>query len=208
MRRQAGQHLRVEHRREGSDAQASTGSCTPVSIASRSLVSSSVAEAVVKITILSSASPSVRTSQSTAMEHLLEVVSVRRGPAAGRDVHVDVGVPPSALCVGHQGGVGVATSSRARSRQPSAARRPVLRAGGTVNIPANAPHQFTNASQQPARLLCVCTPTGSGGVLRRCRRPRPRPDDATTSGHLPAAGPADGQGARTGAPVPHRTPGP
>jgi quercetin dioxygenase-like cupin family protein len=36
----------------------------------------------------------------------------------------------------------------------------VVRAGETIHIPANAPHQFHNASQQPARLLCVCSPAG------------------------------------------------
>jgi quercetin dioxygenase-like cupin family protein len=34
------------------------------------------------------------------------------------------------------------------------------RAGETVNIPANAPHQFTNSSEQPVRLLCMCSPAG------------------------------------------------
>jgi mannose-6-phosphate isomerase-like protein (cupin superfamily) len=34
------------------------------------------------------------------------------------------------------------------------------RAGETVNIPANAPHQFTNSSERPARLLCMCSPPG------------------------------------------------
>jgi quercetin dioxygenase-like cupin family protein len=33
-------------------------------------------------------------------------------------------------------------------------------AGSTVNIPANAPHFFKNASNKPARLLCMCTPPG------------------------------------------------
>src|SRR5919112_5010757 len=36
----------------------------------------------------------------------------------------------------------------------------VVRAGETINIPANAPHSFTNASDRPARLLCVCSPAG------------------------------------------------
>jgi quercetin dioxygenase-like cupin family protein len=36
----------------------------------------------------------------------------------------------------------------------------VVRAGETVNIPANAPHSFTNASDRTARLLCVCSPSG------------------------------------------------
>lgn len=33
-------------------------------------------------------------------------------------------------------------------------------AGSTVNVPANAPHAFKNKSDQPARLLCMCTPAG------------------------------------------------
>jgi quercetin dioxygenase-like cupin family protein len=36
----------------------------------------------------------------------------------------------------------------------------VARAGETVNIPANAPHVFTNSTEQPARLLCMCSPAG------------------------------------------------
>src|SRR4051794_6061064 len=36
----------------------------------------------------------------------------------------------------------------------------IIRAGQVVNIPANAPHQFRNKSEQPARLLCVCSPAG------------------------------------------------
>ena len=38
--------------------------------------------------------------------------------------------------------------------------RSVVRAGESVNIPANAPHSFTNASERPARMLCVCAPAG------------------------------------------------
>ena len=33
-------------------------------------------------------------------------------------------------------------------------------AGATVNIPANAPHQFKNLSDKPAHLLCMCVPPG------------------------------------------------
>ena len=33
-------------------------------------------------------------------------------------------------------------------------------AGETFNVPANAPHVFKNTSQQPARLLCMCSPPG------------------------------------------------
>ncbi|MGH3321046.1 MAG: cupin domain-containing protein [Streptosporangiaceae bacterium] len=33
-------------------------------------------------------------------------------------------------------------------------------AGTTINVPANAPHQFRNSSEEPARLLCICAPPG------------------------------------------------
>lgn len=35
-----------------------------------------------------------------------------------------------------------------------------VRAGDTINIPANAPHHFRNDSTLPARMLCMCTPPG------------------------------------------------
>ena len=34
------------------------------------------------------------------------------------------------------------------------------RAGETINVPANAPHAFTNSGQTPSRLLCMCAPAG------------------------------------------------
>jgi quercetin dioxygenase-like cupin family protein len=36
----------------------------------------------------------------------------------------------------------------------------IARAGQTVNVPANAPHAFRNASDHAARLLCLCSPAG------------------------------------------------
>jgi uncharacterized cupin superfamily protein len=39
-------------------------------------------------------------------------------------------------------------------------------AGETVNIPANAPHVFRNASDRPARLLCLCSPSGQEDFFR------------------------------------------
>jgi len=35
-----------------------------------------------------------------------------------------------------------------------------VKAGETINIPANAPHSFTNAAATPSRLLCMCAPAG------------------------------------------------
>lgn len=36
----------------------------------------------------------------------------------------------------------------------------VVRSGETIHVPANAPHQFHNASNKPARMLCTCSPAG------------------------------------------------
>ena len=35
-----------------------------------------------------------------------------------------------------------------------------IKAGETVTIPANAPHQFKNVSSQPVRMICICSPAG------------------------------------------------
>ena len=39
-------------------------------------------------------------------------------------------------------------------------RKSIVRAGDTLNIPANAPHQFHNVSAKPVRMLCICSPAG------------------------------------------------
>jgi quercetin dioxygenase-like cupin family protein len=35
-----------------------------------------------------------------------------------------------------------------------------VRAGETLNVPANAPHQFHNASGEAVRMLCICSAAG------------------------------------------------
>jgi quercetin dioxygenase-like cupin family protein len=44
-------------------------------------------------------------------------------------------------------------------------KKSVVRTGETINIPANAPHSFINASQEAARLLCICSPAGQEGLF-------------------------------------------
>ena len=39
-------------------------------------------------------------------------------------------------------------------------KKSTVHAGETVNIPANAPHRFHNASDRPVRMLCICSPSG------------------------------------------------
>jgi quercetin dioxygenase-like cupin family protein len=55
--------------------------------------------------------------------------------------------------------------------------------GVTVNIPANAPHRFHNATESPVRLLCLVSPRGWRSTFStsatRCRRgPRRRRSSA------------------------------
>ncbi len=61
----------------------------------------------------------------------------------------------------------------------------VVRAGETLHIPANAPHAFTNASQETVRLLCICAPAGQeeffaqvGVAVATRTTPPPKPDHA------------------------------
>lgn len=60
-----------------------------------------------------------------------------------------------------------------------------VHAGETIHIPSNAPHQFHNSSQQPVRMLCICSPAGQEnffaqiGVLVETRTtPPPKPTEA------------------------------
>jgi quercetin dioxygenase-like cupin family protein len=63
----------------------------------------------------------------------------------------------------------------------------VAAAGVTINVPANAPHVFRNASDRPARLLCLCSPAGQEEffnevgvpVAGRTTAPPALDDDAT-----------------------------
>jgi quercetin dioxygenase-like cupin family protein len=39
-------------------------------------------------------------------------------------------------------------------------QKSMVKAGDTINIPANAPHRFENISAHAARLICICSPSG------------------------------------------------
>jgi quercetin dioxygenase-like cupin family protein len=61
----------------------------------------------------------------------------------------------------------------------------VVRAGETINVPANAPHQFHNSSSGPVRMLCICSPAGQeefflevGVPIATRTTPPPKLDDA------------------------------
>jgi len=67
----------------------------------------------------------------------------------------------------------------------------VARAGETVNVPANAPHAFTNASGRPVRLLCLCSPAGQeefflevGEPVATRTQPPPELDEAAQAAFI------------------------
>ena len=47
----------------------------------------------------------------------------------------------------------------------------VVRAGETVNIPANAPHCFRNVAAKAARMLCMCAPAGQDDYFKEVGDP-------------------------------------
>jgi quercetin dioxygenase-like cupin family protein len=70
----------------------------------------------------------------------------------------------------------------------------VAKAGETVNIPANAPHSFTNASDRPARMLCMCSPSGQeeffmtvGAPVASRTAPPPELDEAAQAAFIAKA---------------------
>jgi quercetin dioxygenase-like cupin family protein len=50
-------------------------------------------------------------------------------------------------------------------------KKTTIRAGETVNIPANAPHHFHNSSSEPTRMLCICSPAGQEDFFRAIGTP-------------------------------------
>lgn len=70
----------------------------------------------------------------------------------------------------------------------------VVRAGETLNIPSDAPHQFTNKTQTPVRLLCLCSPAGQeeffeqiGVAVPTRTTPPPKPSQAEQAAFMAKA---------------------
>ena len=65
-----------------------------------------------------------------------------------------------------------------------------VKAGRTLHVPANAPHSFTNASDRPARLLCLCAPAGQEAFFAQIGVPvagRTTPPPTPTEAELEAS---------------------
>lgn len=45
-------------------------------------------------------------------------------------------------------------------------KKQIVRAGDTINVPANAPHSFRNVSTSATRLLCICSPSGQENFFK------------------------------------------
>ena len=67
-------------------------------------------------------------------------------------------------------------------------KKSMVRAGETVNIPANAPHQFHNASSKAVRLLCICSPAGQEEFLQRGRDSGCHKNDTSPQARCKATG--------------------
>ena len=70
----------------------------------------------------------------------------------------------------------------------------IVRAGETIHIPANAPHQFRNASSKAVRMLCICSPAGQeeffkelGTPVATCTTPPPKVDAAQEAAFIKKA---------------------
>jgi hypothetical protein len=69
----------------------------------------------------------------------------------------------------------------------------VVRAGATINVPANAPHRFVNKSGKTAHMLCLCAPAGQEEFFlavgfpldsRTSPPPKPSPEELTEKRQL------------------------
>ena len=83
------------------------------------------------------------------------------GDTAGRYCLIDMHVPPGGGPPPHRHDFEESfTILEGEVEATFRGEKLVIGVGETINIPANAPHQFHNASDKPARLLCICSPAG------------------------------------------------
>jgi quercetin dioxygenase-like cupin family protein len=64
----------------------------------------------------------------------------------------------------------------------------IIKAGDTISIPANAPHQFHNASSKAVRMLCICSPAGQEDFFSGDRSARRNSHHASAQARCRCAG--------------------
>jgi quercetin dioxygenase-like cupin family protein len=105
---------------------------------------------------------------------------------AGRNCLIDMYIPPGAGPPPHRHDFEESfTVLEGDVEATFRGEQKTIRAGQVINIPANAPHQSQNKSDQPARLLCLCSPAGQeefflevGVPVATRATPPPKPDAA------------------------------
>jgi quercetin dioxygenase-like cupin family protein len=108
----------------------------------------------------------VRPNEDQSLPHLGVVgdtytILVRGADTNGRYCLIDMYVPPGGGPPPHRHDFEESfTLLEGEVEVTFRGEKSIARTGDTLNIPANAPHQFHNASDRPARLLCVCSPAG------------------------------------------------
>ena len=83
----------------------------------------------------------------------------------------------------------------------------IVRAGDTVNVPSNAPHQFHNPSTSPARMICICAPAGNERFFVETRGARSDAHYSATQARQDTDGGACEEGEGCGSEVWHGTSG-
>jgi len=91
---------------------------------------------------------------------------------AGRYCLIDMHIPPGGGPPPHRHDFEESfTLLTGELQAPFRGQTTTVRAGETIHIPANAPHQFHNASSEPVRLLCICSPAGQENMFLELGQP-------------------------------------
>src|ERR1700724_1659060 len=91
---------------------------------------------------------------------------------AGRFTLIDMHVPPGGGPPPHRHDFQEAlTLLEGELQAIFRGEKDTVRAGETIHIPANAPHQFHNASSKPVRMLCICSPAGQEEFFKEIGTP-------------------------------------
>src|SRR5450432_631286 len=88
-------------------------------------------------------------------------ITVTREETNGRFCLIDMHIPPGGGAPPHRHDFEETfILFEGEMEATSRGKKSVVRAGDTLNIPSNAPHQFHNVSTKPVRMLCSCSPAG------------------------------------------------
>lgn len=108
----------------------------------------------------------VRSSNDVSLKHIslagdTYTILLSGADTAGRYCLIDMLIPPGGGPPPHRHDFEeMFTLSEGELEFTFRGEKLTVQAGETINIPANAPHAFTNASSKPVRLLCLCAPAG------------------------------------------------